>query len=60
MLILKYVSEFFPVYLSGAQVDVGRGGSRGSSRLVGAVGLVEDAPQQGDGGHDGVEDGEDA
>lgn len=48
------------MYLSGAQVDVGSGGSRGSSWLVGVVSLVEDAPQQGDRRHDGVEDGQNA
>lgn len=48
------------VYLSGAQVDVGSRGSGGSSWLVGVVCLVEDTPQQGDGRHDGVQDGQDA
>lgn len=47
-------------YLGGAQVDVGGGGSRGSSWLVGAFSLVQHAPQQSDRRHDGVEDGENA
>lgn len=48
------------MYLSRAQVNVGSGSSGGSGRLVRVVGLVQDAPQQRDGGHDGVEDGQDA
>lgn len=48
------------MYLCGAQVDVGGGGSRGSGWLVGAISLVKDAPQQGDRRHDGVKDGQDA
>ena len=47
-------------YLGGAQVDEGGGAARGHGGLVGAVCLVEDAPQQGDRGHDGVQDGQDA
>lgn len=46
------------VYLSGAQVDVGSGGSRGSSWFVRVVSLVENAPQQSDRRHDGVKDGQ--
>lgn len=46
------------MYLGGAQVDVGSGGSRCSCWFVGAVSLVEDTPQQGDGSHDGVKDGQ--
>ena len=38
----------------------GGGGGAGCGRPIGAVGLVEDAPQQGDGRHDGVQDGQDA
>lgn len=61
----KCVTEFLieymlPAYLSGAQVDVGSRGSGGSSWLVGVISLVQDAPQQGDRRHDGVENGQDA
>lgn len=48
------------MYLSGPQVDVGGEGSRGSSWLVSVVSLVEDAPQQSDRRHDGVEDRQNA
>lgn len=61
----KYVTEplteyMLPAYLGGAQVDIGSGGSGGSSWLVGVISLVQDAPQQGDRRHDGVENGQDA
>lgn len=55
---MKRKKTWAVVYLGGAQVDVGRGGSRRSSWFVGAVSLVQDAPQQGDGRHDGVKDGQ--
>lgn len=60
VIIAATLSFLLALYLSGAEVDVGGRGSRGSSRLVRVISLVEDAPQQGDRRHDGVEDRQNA
>lgn len=48
------------MYLRGAQIDVGSGCSRSSSRLLRAVSMMEDTPQECDRRHDSVENGQDA
>lgn len=56
----KFTNPHLLTDLSGAQVDVWSGGGWSGSGLVWVVGLVEHTPQQRDGRHDGVEDGQDA